>query len=417
MSTDNNNNPIEVAAIATTPSVVAGEIEVHRVLNPYNGPKSNPIRVWCDGCFDMMHWGHSNAIRQAKELGDILVVGVHSDAEIMRHKGPPVMNERERYLAVSACKWVDEIVENAPYVTHLDSLNRYNINFCVHGEDITTDEFGNDTYGAVKSAGRYKQIKRSEGVSTTEIVGRMMLMSKDHIKSTTTDNNNPLTDNTEYALPTTQSILQFSLNPNRLNGIQLLERHTAKQVVYIDGAFDLFHVGHIEALRTARSFGDYLIVGIHNDLIVNSLKGSALPVLNLHERVLSVLACRFVDEVVIGAPYIINEKMLQQLHIAIVVHGSCSDYSNSTVITNPDHPDPYQIPKQLNLYRQFHSKFTELTTSTIISRIIENRLLFEQRQQKKAKGLAEIQQSQKQVWANKALNAASTETNNNNNNQ
>src|SRR5690242_14496287 len=128
----------------------------------------------------MMHWGHSNAIRQAKLKGDILVVGVHSDAEIIRHKGPPVMNQSERYLAVAACKWVDEIVENAPYITHIDTLNRYNIDFCVHGEDITLDEHGNDTYAAVKAAGKFEMIKRSEGVSTTEIVGRMILMSKDH---------------------------------------------------------------------------------------------------------------------------------------------------------------------------------------------------------------------------------------------
>lgn len=48
-------------------------------------------RVWVDGCFDMMHYGHANALRQAKEMGDILVVGVHSDAEIEANKGPTVM--------------------------------------------------------------------------------------------------------------------------------------------------------------------------------------------------------------------------------------------------------------------------------------------------------------------------------------
>ena len=53
-------------------------------------------RVWVDGCFDMMHYGHANALRQAKEMGDILVVGVHSDAEIEKNKGPTVMKEQER---------------------------------------------------------------------------------------------------------------------------------------------------------------------------------------------------------------------------------------------------------------------------------------------------------------------------------
>lgn len=46
----------------------------------------------------MMHFGHANALRQAKAMGDYLVVGVHSDEEIKKNKGPPVMNERERYI-------------------------------------------------------------------------------------------------------------------------------------------------------------------------------------------------------------------------------------------------------------------------------------------------------------------------------
>lgn len=47
----------------------------------------------------MMHFGHANALRQCKTVlgADQLVVGVHSDKEIERHKGPPVMTEEERY--------------------------------------------------------------------------------------------------------------------------------------------------------------------------------------------------------------------------------------------------------------------------------------------------------------------------------
>lgn len=58
--------------------------------------RKKPIRVYMDGCFDMMHYGHCNALRQARALGDELVVGVVSDAEIIANKGPPVtpLNER-----------------------------------------------------------------------------------------------------------------------------------------------------------------------------------------------------------------------------------------------------------------------------------------------------------------------------------
>lgn len=62
--------------------------------------------------------------------------------------------------------------------------------------------------------------------------------------------------------------------------------------MYVAGAFDLFHVGHLDFLEAAHAQGDFLIVGLHTDLDVNRYKGSNYPIMNLHERVLSVLACK-----------------------------------------------------------------------------------------------------------------------------
>ena len=73
----------------------------------------------------MVHFGHANSLRQAKAMGDYLVVGVHTDEEITCHKGPPVFSEEERYRMVRAIKWVDEVVEAAPYVTTLETLDRF----------------------------------------------------------------------------------------------------------------------------------------------------------------------------------------------------------------------------------------------------------------------------------------------------
>ena len=54
----------------------------------------------------------------------------------------------------------------------------------------------------------------------------------------------------------------------------------------------MFHVGHLDFLEKARAEGDFLIVGLHTDPEVNRYKGSNYPIMNLHERVLSVLACK-----------------------------------------------------------------------------------------------------------------------------
>ncbi|CAG0895191.1 unnamed protein product, partial [Cyprideis torosa] len=254
------------------------------------GDKS--VRVWVDGCYDMVHFGHANFLRQAKSLGDYLIVGVHSDEDVAMHKGPPVFNEQERYRMVRGIKWVDEVVEGAPYVTTIETLDKYNCDFCVHGDDITVTCDGNDTYEIVKREGRYKEVPRTQGVSTTDLVGRMLLMSTHHQMrgrmeysvdgEGTSKVHSPWTGVSQF-LPTTQKILQFS------SGKQI---KPGDKVVYTAGAFDLFHIGHLDFLEAAAREGDYVIVGLHTDPVVSSYKGPGYPVMNLHERVLSVLACK-----------------------------------------------------------------------------------------------------------------------------
>lgn len=341
------------------------------------------IRVWCDGCYDMVHFGHANQLRQAKAMGDHLVVGVHSDAEIRMHKGPPVFTEEERYKMVRSIKWVDEVIEGAPYVTHLETLDKYDCSFCVHGDDVTTTADGVDTYHLVKDAGRYKDCKRTEGVSTTNLVGRMLLMTKTHfdrgspicsmnpqdLERTRSDSTtrSPYTGVSHF-LPSSQKIVQFA------DGI---DPKPNDRIVYAAGAFDLFHVGLLDFLEKARQHGEYVIVGLHTDSDVNRYKGRNYPIMNLHERVLSVLACRYVNQVIIGAPYVVTEELLNQFNVKVVVHGK-------TEVTSLDSVDPYHVPKQLGIFIEVDSGNT-LTTADIVQRIINHRLDFEARNAKKEK--------------------------------
>lgn len=195
----------------------------------------------------MVHFGHANQLRQAKAMGDILVVGIHSDEEIAKHKGPPVFNQEERYKMVRAIKWVDEVVEDAPYITTIETLDKYNCDFCVHGDDITLDASGQDTYRYVKQAGRYRECQRTAGVSTTDLVGRMLLLTKSHHRlsdppdyvpdkeqassiSRDHSTHSPWTGISQF-LPTTQKIIQFAEGK---------EPKPNDRIVYVSGAFDLF---------------------------------------------------------------------------------------------------------------------------------------------------------------------------------
>ncbi|GFO00997.1 ethanolamine-phosphate cytidylyltransferase [Plakobranchus ocellatus] len=382
--------------------------------------KKKDVRVWMDGCFDMVHFGHANALRQGKEFGTQLFVGIHSDEEVTQHKGPPVYSEEERYKMVRAIKWVDQVVENAPYVTTLETLDQYDCDFCVHGDDITTTIDGQDTYHLVKAANRYKECKRTAGVSTTDLVGRMLLVTKSHHQrdEDTIDSqqvgaisqgpsvHSPWTGVSQF-LTTTKKIIQFS---------EGREPKPGDKIVYVAGAFDLFHVGHLDFLEKAAALGDFLIVGIHTDPVVNRYKGANYPIMNMHERTLSVLACKYVSEVVIGAPYAVTPELMEHFkYVSEVVIGApyavtpelmehfkvdvvC--HGMTPVMPDVDGSDPYAEPKRCGKFKAIDSK-NDLTTHIILERIIKHRLEYEARNKKK---------EEKEMKILEQLKAAQTKT-------
>ena len=72
----------------------------------------------------------------------------------------------------------------------------------------------------------------------------------------------------------------------------------------------MFHCGHLSILERAKSEGDYLIVGVHADEAVTARRGAHLPIMSVHERCLSVLACKHVDEVIIGVlPHAVRSRL------------------------------------------------------------------------------------------------------------
>ena len=62
----------------------------------------------------MVHFGHANSLRQAKAMGDYLIVGVHTDEEITQHKGPPVFNEVSNNIYRSFSWGIYDFKKNMP---------------------------------------------------------------------------------------------------------------------------------------------------------------------------------------------------------------------------------------------------------------------------------------------------------------
>lgn len=352
--------------------------------------RKKPVRVYMDGCFDLMHYGHANALRQAKALGDELVVGVVSDEEIIANKGPPVLSMEERVVLVSGLKWVDEVITDAPYaITEkfmICLFNEYKIDYIIHGDDPCLLPDGTDAYALAKKAGRYKQIKRTEGVSSTDIVGRILSTMRERETGDRHDNTslpgqsqkcndfqvgecNSNEAQVSHFLPTSRRIVQFS------NG---KGPGPEARVVYIDGAFDLFHAGHVEILKRARQLGDFLLVGVHDDETVSEHRGAHHPIMHLHERSLSVLACRYVDEVIIGAPWEVTKDMITTFNISMVVHGTVSDSDHLLC----GEVDPYAAPKSMGIFRTIESP-RDTTTTSVAKRIIANHDTYMKRNKKK----------------------------------
>ncbi|KAH9621344.1 hypothetical protein KSS87_011920 [Heliosperma pusillum] len=318
--------------------------------------KKKPIRVYMDGCFDMMHYGHCNALRQARALGDQLVVGVVSDAEITANKGPPVTSLNERMIMVQAVKWVDEVIPDAPYAISEEFMKKlfeeYNIDYIIHGDDPCLLPDGSDAYALAKTAGRFKQIKRTEGVSSTDIVGRMLLCVRER----------SLNDKSNHS--SLQRQFSHGNSQKFEDGIAAGETRISH---FLPTSRRIVQFSNGKILRLAREFGDFLLVGIHTDQTISAKRGAHRPIMNLHERSLSVLACRYVDEVIIGAPMEISKDMVATFNISLVIHGTVAEGDDF----RQEKDNPYAVPISMGIFRVIESPL-DITTTTIIRRIVSN---------------------------------------------
>ncbi|XP_010532496.1 PREDICTED: choline-phosphate cytidylyltransferase 2 [Tarenaya hassleriana] len=137
-----------------------------------------PVRVYADGIYDLFHFGHARAIEQAKKSfpNTYLLVGCCNDETTHKFKGKTVMTESERYESLRHCKWVDEVIPDAPWVINKEFLDKHQIDYVAHDALPYADASGsgNDVYEFVRSIGKFKETKRTEGISTSDVIMRIV---------------------------------------------------------------------------------------------------------------------------------------------------------------------------------------------------------------------------------------------------
>jgi glycerol-3-phosphate cytidylyltransferase len=120
---------------------------------------------------DLFHYGHVEFLKQAHALGDYLMVGVHSDDEVETYKRRPIMTLEERVRSVAGCRWVDEVIPDAPWKLDTAWIEKYRIDLVVHGDDFSSEQV--DSYYEVPiSLGIFRALPYTPGISTTEIIRR-----------------------------------------------------------------------------------------------------------------------------------------------------------------------------------------------------------------------------------------------------
>lgn len=135
--------------------------------------KTNKKIVFSNGCFDLLHKGHRDLIKQSFSFGDILILGLNSDESVKRLKGEdrPIQNEIERKNALLNTGYVNEV-----YIfdddTPLELINLIKPDILVKGGDYTPNEIVGFEE-VTSSGGEIKIVQLTPGFSTTSTIENM----------------------------------------------------------------------------------------------------------------------------------------------------------------------------------------------------------------------------------------------------
>jgi len=157
----------------TYKDIVAKQITIEEAESMF-GPAFRKKKriVFTNGCFDILHRGHIYYLSKARELGDVLIIGLNTDASVAQLKGQgrPVNGQQARAEVLGALAFVDYIIlfgEDTP----LELIRKLKPDVLVKGGDYEPEEIVG--YDEVTSlGGKVVTIPILEGYSTTGILGK-----------------------------------------------------------------------------------------------------------------------------------------------------------------------------------------------------------------------------------------------------
>lgn len=144
----------------------------------------------------MFHFGHAKALEQAKKsfpevyllvggmIYEILTLQmptqaltlsvVCSDEETHSRKGKTVMTDTERYESLRHCKWVDQVIPDAPWFVNQEFLDQHQIDYVAHDAEPYQSSESGDVYAFVKAQGKFLPTQRTDGISTSDLITRIV---------------------------------------------------------------------------------------------------------------------------------------------------------------------------------------------------------------------------------------------------
>ncbi len=151
------------------------------LISLYGDAPKKPVRVYADIVGDLFHAGHVQFFKQARALGDELIIGVLSDATVETYKRTPVLTLSERAEVIAACRYVDGVILDPPLRLTKEWILEHGIDIVVHGDDFS-EETILDQYGVSRALGILRIVPYTKGISTTDIISRVASRNEEFVK-------------------------------------------------------------------------------------------------------------------------------------------------------------------------------------------------------------------------------------------